>query len=66
LDREAKCKAELDAAVVAIRESNRLLKESILMDDLKSIEKQLVRIRASRWKLKAAIRAAKSLRPEEA
>ena len=66
LDREAKCRADLDAAVIAIRESNRLLKQSIVADDLKSLEKRLVRIRASRWKLKAAIHAAKALQLEEA
>ena len=66
LDSEEKCKAELDAALIAIRKSNRLLKQSILSNDLTSVEKQLVRIRANRWKLNAALRTARNLHLEEA
>jgi hypothetical protein len=57
MDKEAKCKADLDAAVAAVRKSNQLLKQSILSGDMRSVENQIVKIRASRWKLKVALRA---------
>jgi hypothetical protein len=61
MDAEAKCKAELDAAVAALKDSNRLLMRSILSEDAQAIEKQTIRLRASRWKLRIAIRAFKAL-----
>jgi hypothetical protein len=53
---ESKYQVQLDAALESIKESNRLLMHSILARDSKAIEKRVVRLRASRWKLIAAIR----------
>ena len=61
MDNEAKLKADLDAAVAAIRKSNQLLKQSILSGDMRSVEKQIVKVRASRWKLKVALRACENM-----
>jgi len=55
-NQEARLRAELDAALAAVKESNRLLKQSILSQDSKAIEKRLIKLRASRWKLAAIIR----------
>jgi hypothetical protein len=64
MDAEAKCKADLDAAVAAVRKSNQLLKQSILSGNLPSVKEQLVKIRASRWKLKVAVRAFENLQAD--
>lgn len=53
---EAKIRADLDAALAAVKESNRLLMQSILTSDSRAIEKRVVKLRASRWKLAAALR----------
>jgi hypothetical protein len=53
---EAKIRADLDAAVAAIKESNRLLMQSIVACDSGAIEKRVLKLRASRWKLAVAIR----------
>jgi hypothetical protein len=53
---EVKLRADLDAAVAAIKESNRLLMQSILARDSGAIEKRVLKLRASRWKLAVAVR----------
>jgi len=53
---EAKLRADLDAALAAIKESNRLLMQSILSGDSGAIERRVIKLRASRWKLAAALR----------
>ena len=53
---EAKLRADLDAALAAIKESNRLLMRSILTRDSGTIEERVTRLRASRWKLAVALR----------
>ena len=53
---EAKVRADLDAAIAAIKESNRLLMRSILERDAGAIEQRVVKLRASRWKLAVAVR----------
>jgi hypothetical protein len=59
---EAKCKADLDAALAALKESNRLLKRSIATQEAQSIQRQLVKVRASRWRLTFAIRQFEELK----
>jgi hypothetical protein len=55
-DNEAKLCADLDAAIAAIKESNRLLMQSILKRDSGAIEQRVIKLRASRWKLALAVR----------
>lgn len=52
---ETKLRADLDAALAAIKESNRLLMQSILARDSGAIEKRVIKLRASRWKLASAL-----------
>ena len=52
---ETKLRADLDAALAAIKESNRLLMQSILARDSGAIEKRVIKLRASRWKLAAVL-----------
>lgn len=54
---EARLRADLDAALAAVKESNRLLMRSILSGDPEAMKKQVIKLRASRWKLAVAIRA---------
>lgn len=53
---EAKCQADLDAALAALKKSNRLLLESIMACDMRAAQKQVIRLRASRWRLAMAVR----------
>jgi len=53
---EARLRADLDAALAAVKESNRLLMQSIVSRDSKAMEKRLIKLRASRWKLVDVIR----------
>ena len=61
---EAKLRAELDAAIAGIRESNRLLMQSIRAHDSGAIEKRVLKLRASRWKLAVAVREFRRLADE--
>lgn len=61
MDQEARCKADLDAALAALKEANRLLIRSIQTRDVQAIQKQTVKMRASRWRLRAALRALEML-----
>src|ERR1700722_14059832 len=47
-DKEANCRADLDAALAALKESNRLLIRSIATRDIRAVERQTIKLRASR------------------
>ena len=55
-DKEANCRADLDAALAALKESNRLLIRSIATRDIRAVERQTIKLRASRWRLADAVR----------
>ena len=63
-NQEAKCKADLDAALAALKESNRLLMRSIASRETQSIQKNIVKLRASRWRLAFAVRQFEKLASE--
>ena len=52
---EARLQSDLDAALAALKESNRLLIESIFSRDTQAMEKRLIKLRARRWKLASVI-----------
>jgi len=60
-DKEAKCKADLDAALAALKKSNQLLRKSISAGDLHAVERHSVKLAASTWKLAFAVRRCKEL-----
>jgi hypothetical protein len=55
-ENEAKCRADLDAALASLKKSNRLLIQSIAAGNMLAVEKQSVKLRASRWRLAEALR----------
>lgn len=53
---QSKLTKNLDAALAAVKESNRCLMKSILARDDNALEKGVIRLRASRCRLTAAVR----------
>jgi hypothetical protein len=55
-ENEAKCRADLDAALNALKKSNRLLMQSIVAGNMEAVEKHSLKLRASRWRFAEALR----------
>jgi hypothetical protein len=60
-DKEAKCQADLEAALAALKRSNQLLRQSIVARDMQAVERHTVKLAASTWKLAFAVRQCKEL-----
>jgi hypothetical protein len=55
-ENEAKCRADLDVALAALKKSNRLLMQSMAAGNMLAVEKHSVKLRASRWRFAEALR----------